>query len=97
MSCTEEDDGFVVIASSSQRAPRRSELPRADAPVAEIPDLGAATAEVLWSNAYVSTVSDLAALPQRFPGIFTAMTARGDLPMLAKFIADAQQAVFESK
>eukprot|EP00727_Mastigamoeba_balamuthi_P009059 m51a1_g4776 hypothetical protein (93) ;mRNA; r:30213-30580 len=54
----------------------------AESPVTELPGVGEAVAEMLWANAYVRTVGELAALPTAFPGIARALEQLVPIPEL---------------
>ena len=66
---------------------------RADDPVTRIPFVTELAARVLFENAYVRTVADVAALPERYPGIACAFAQDENFCTWQQILGFAQRVV----
>ena len=66
---------------------------QASDPVMLIPYMTGRAAEVLFANAYIRTVADVANLPKQFPGLASAFSQDQDFKTWGMILAFAEQVV----
>lgn len=74
-------------------APESTVRIRKDDPVTRVPWVTELTAQVLFANAYIRTVDDVAALPVRHPGIARAFAQDANFKTWQQLFVLAQRAV----
>ena len=74
-------------------APESTVRIRKDDPVTRVPWVTELTAQVLFANAYIRTVGDVAALPTRHPGIARAFAQDANFKTWAQLFVLAQRVV----
>jgi len=62
-------------------------------PITNIPYMTRRASEILFANAYIRTIADLAELPKQFPGLASAFAQDSDFKTWAMILEFAQKVV----